>query len=39
MKYPQKVNRTKAVENVGKKTIKVPVNEKAIENIGKLFSQ
>ena len=32
------VNRTKAVENVEKKTIKVPVNEKAIENFRKLFS-
>ncbi|MCB2354266.1 HD family phosphohydrolase [Clostridium estertheticum] len=28
----------KAIEKVGKKTIKVPVNEKAIENIDKLFS-
>ncbi|MBU3073026.1 HD family phosphohydrolase [Clostridium estertheticum] len=28
----------KAIERVGKKTIKVPVNEKAIENIDKLFS-
>jgi len=32
------VNRTKAVENVEKKTIKVPVNGKAIENLRKLFS-
>ncbi|MBU3090724.1 HD family phosphohydrolase [Clostridium sp. CF011] len=32
------INRTKAVESVGKKTIKVSVNDKAIENIGKLFS-
>jgi putative nucleotidyltransferase with HDIG domain len=30
-------NRTNAVELVGKKTIKVPVNEKALEDIGKLF--
>ncbi|MBW9169866.1 HD family phosphohydrolase [Clostridium estertheticum] len=28
----------KAIEKVGKKTIKVPVNEKAVENIDKLFS-
>ncbi|MBU3176732.1 HDIG domain-containing protein [Clostridium estertheticum] len=28
----------KAIEKVGKKTIKAPVNEKAIENIDKLFS-
>lgn len=32
-------NRTKAVESVGAKTIKIPVNEKAIENIGNLFSK
>jgi len=32
-------NRTRAVENVGKKTIKIPVKETAIENIGKLFSE
>lgn len=32
-------NRTKAIELIGKKTIKVPVNEKAMENIGKLFSE
>lgn len=31
-------NKTKAVESVEKKTIKVPVKEKAIENIDKLFS-
>ena len=31
-------NRTKAVEIVGKKTTKVRVDEKAIENIGNLFS-
>ena len=31
-------NRTKAVESVGKKTIKIPVNERAVENIGKTFS-
>jgi putative nucleotidyltransferase with HDIG domain len=30
-------NRNNAVEHVGKKTIKVPVNEKAIADIGKLF--
>lgn len=32
-------NRTKAVQDVGKKTIKVPVSTKAIENIGLLFSE
>ena len=32
-------NRAKAIELIGKKTIKVPVNEKAMENIGKLFSE
>jgi len=32
-------NRTKAVESVGIKTIKIPVNEKAVENIGNLFSK
>ncbi|MBU3189700.1 HD family phosphohydrolase [Clostridium bowmanii] len=31
-------NRTKAVELVGKKTIKVSVNKDAVENISKLFS-
>ena len=31
-------NRIKAVGIVGKKTTKIPVNKKAIENIGKLFS-
>lgn len=31
-------NRTKAVELVGKKTIKVSVNKEAVENISKLFS-
>jgi len=31
-------NKTKAIENVGKKTIKVPINETAIKDIGELFS-
>jgi putative nucleotidyltransferase with HDIG domain len=31
-------NRAKAVEIIGKKTIKIPVNEVAAENIGKIFS-
>lgn len=31
------INIAKAIKNVDKKTIKVPVNDKAIENIGKLF--
>ena len=31
-------NRTKAIELVGKKTTKVPVTAKAVENIGGLFS-
>jgi len=31
-------NRKNAVEGVGRKTIKVPVNEKAIEDINKLFA-
>lgn len=31
-------NRTKAIQSVGEKTTKVPVTEKAVENIGKLFS-
>jgi len=33
------INRTRAEEGVEKKTYKVPVNEKAIENFHKLFSQ
>ncbi|MGH4139327.1 HD family phosphohydrolase [Clostridium sp.] len=32
------INRTKAVELVGKKTIKVQVNKEAVEHIGNLFS-
>ena len=32
-------NRTKAVEAVGEKTIKIPVNEKAVKNIGNLFTK
>ncbi|MBU3181581.1 HD family phosphohydrolase [Clostridium psychrophilum] len=32
-------NRTKAVESVGQKTIKIPVNEKAVKNIGDLFAK
>ena len=31
-------DRKKAVEKVGKKTIKIPVNEEAIKNISKLFT-